>query len=285
MPIRNRLSLALLTMAVTTACAKTPPAPPDAAQPPREPPKVPPMTAFPHVYWALVAADLDAVTRAKTPADHHALAHTVFVPLGESARVGPARKARPFIVAREAVLNVSDDGVESPPRPFTAFPPGGSACTGKAERRIVLDDAAQGAPPDLEKGVVLEGCPPPPNTYAMFVVEGAHPDARKLDGTTLAPKDRPGWALGSTPVGGVHRFEAREPLFVVVRDVDREGVALSEVRVGSLARLVGTTDVPRDFEPPTCFLVGEHTLVVVGGAVLGIAPDKLVRVQEPTRRR
>ena len=57
--------------------------------------------------------------------------------------------------------------------PATTFGADHSACVGRAERRVALK-LASAAPVE---GVVLEGCPPPPNAYAVVVIEGAHPSA------------------------------------------------------------------------------------------------------------
>ncbi len=139
-------------------------------------------SASPRIHEAMIAYELAAVMRAKTPADHAKLPSTTFVPLGRPAELPAAQKLVTFIVAREATFEVVDIERNEPPMALTTFGTGSAACVGRGERKVALrwPSGETGRPP-VEEGVILEGCPPPQNAYAVVVVEGAHPDALLVD--------------------------------------------------------------------------------------------------------
>ncbi len=239
--------------------------------------------AVPAVHSAFVAIEMD-LTKAvpqvlKTP--------TVFVLLGDSVHVGPGRAPRIFLVARDAGFGVLDDGRLDRPRAFTALM-GGAPCVGSAERKVllgVMDDA--GVVAEYERGLILEGCPPPSGRYGMTVIEGTHPTAKQTmpSSAPFAPGGAPAWigALGSGVT--VHRFAASGELFVVMRPrPTADGGASAEMHVGSGETQIGMLDVPATTTEPSLVDLDGQRLVVARDLVVRIAPDRLVRMQERSGR-
>jgi len=231
-----------------------------------------------------VAYELDATTHQPSASP------TVFVPLGEPVTVSADRKRSMFVVGREAALNVVEDGRLDRPLALTAFQ-GGAPCVGRAQRKVFVGPMEEsGETRSFERGLILEGCPPSPNRYAMMVVTGSHPDARLIDGRSIdvassaAASATPAWISGL----GVKRFHlfARSPeRFVAVREhpASDGGVSL-ELHVGTKAKAIGTLEIPVDLDSPSLLEVDGQELLVAGELVVSIAGDRLVRTQAPRKR-
>ncbi|CAN5648827.1 hypothetical protein BH09MYX1_BH09MYX1_46260 [soil metagenome] len=264
----TRLSVVVL---LSVACHAAPPAsgvglelPPDASAPTssKEGAAVPIAET---IYQAFVASPMNAATT-----------RTVFVFLPGAAALDADRKAQPYVIAREAYFEVVEDGGLAVAQPFTAFPPSGATCVGRAERKVLIRTKPdESAPPKIQRGLVLEGCDPSANVYAVHVVPGAHPAAEKLTATLVAPGAGPTWASGQVQV---HRFAQSEPLFVVVRELD--GRASAEWQIGTATRINGTILVQRDPDPPILFAIDGRLLVVGGGTVASVGSDSIAHLSD-----
>ena len=230
------------------------------------------------LYQALVATNLTATMNARTPADQRALERTTFILLGENATIKPSEEQKPtdFLVARGATLEIFEDGASATAQLFTALAPSGQACVGHAQRRVILRTRPEDttAAVTTERGLVLEGCPPPLNAYALLVATGAYPNGQRIDATTLAASDGPPWA--TSRVRAIYRFARNpEPLFVVA--CNSENGSENEWRIGSGRKQYGSIRVPRDFEPPLLVQLGERALLVTENVVVDV--DRVERVR------
>jgi len=127
-----------------------------------------------HVVTVIEAAPMDLRTQKMT--DRQSVVAT-------GAPVAPAGPWKFMVIARGAYFGMADAGAINPPQAFTVVTDQGT-CVGSAKRRIVIgevgpidSDTPQFTP--KASGVVLEGCPPSPQTYERYALEGGFPDARK----------------------------------------------------------------------------------------------------------
>lgn len=234
-----------------------------------------PPAVAPGVFEGLIAIARDEMTAATTEQARRALARTAFVLLREPATIPPDAKARTYIVARDAAFDAIDDGRAPGAQPFTALWPSGAACVGHAERKVVMrTNRESSGPPDVARGLMLEGCDAPPGVYGMFIVSGAHPDARRRSPSPVAASATPAWATGAASASAF-RFDGAEPLFVVMAEGGGgpTGVAW---QVGSATAAYGVVDLQVTAEPVLLEVDGD-VLLVGGGAVVEVRGGALRR--------